>query len=97
MTTLVIGVYKKEITDREAVVGVFIGNLEGYPVFKISLSKDGEAEVTISNQIKKITEGIKDYTIDFFEGIKIVSLKGKKVTFIKTSPYFSHEKLISLL
>ena len=97
MLKIIVGVYKKDIYDSETIVGVFIGCLENDPVIRIFLNENGEAELDISKEIKKITEGIKNYTIDFFDGVKIVNSKGKLSTFVKLIPYFSYEKVMSNL
>ncbi len=96
MKRIIIAVYKQKNSD-EALVGVFINDLEGYPEVVVNLSIDKEAEQTIARKINLLLIKEKDFSIDFFEGSKIVSLKRKIIIFVKSVPYFSFDKVLSLL
>lgn len=103
MVTVIVAVYAKNTSDFKPIVGVFKNGLENEPeaIHQLSLDRDGdEAEKQIAGAINAMLNGClqgQHYTIEFFEGTKVVRTKEKMVIFEKPGVYFSFDILLTKL
>ena len=103
MNKIIIAVYKKDERDYKPLVGVFQETLEGEPLFKEQLTlhrKESQVEESVATNVNALLKGRllnQNYTIDFFDGIRVVKTDKKNVTFIKPGLYFSYDILLMKL
>lgn len=97
MKKIIVAVYKKTLNSKETMVGIFLNSLEKYPEIVVFLDTAETPEKKIAKSINSLLAKEKNFAIDFFEGTKIVGLKGKAIVFIPPKPYFFFDDVIKSL